>query len=108
MKHTMSKGMKQIAGALVFVLALTVSAYAQAAGAKAARRAPTKPTRPFVVRTAQSLADLERRFRPRNKGGEPMGGGGGAVGLGGAALEKNGGAAAAGPRALAAEYYMPA
>jgi len=63
--------------AMVFVIAMTVCSYAQSAGAGSAQRGPSSPARPFVVRTAQSLADLERRLQPDNKvedliGGEGM------------------------------------
>ncbi|HEX8072334.1 MAG TPA: hypothetical protein VF546_20480 [Pyrinomonadaceae bacterium] len=63
-------------GALIFMCALAVGAGAQTGGAQAARREPTKPTRPFVVRTAQSLAEVEQRLRPENKVEDFIGGAG--------------------------------
>lgn len=39
-----------------------------------ARRAPSEPPRPFVVMSAQSLADLERKLRPEAKGEDLVGG----------------------------------
>jgi mannose-6-phosphate isomerase-like protein (cupin superfamily) len=69
--------MRYILGALIFVSALVAGASAQTTSAPAsARREPTKPTRPYVVRTAQSLAELERRLRPDNKLEEFIGGAG--------------------------------
>lgn len=67
---------KDTVRALIFVLALTASSSAQTGGAKAARREPSRPARPFVVRTAQSLADLERRLRADNKVEDLIGGAG--------------------------------
>ncbi|HEX8774871.1 MAG TPA: cupin domain-containing protein [Pyrinomonadaceae bacterium] len=69
--------MKYILLAAVSLAALAASAPAQMAGAGSTPREPAKPARPFVVLTAQSLADLERKLRPENKvedliGGEGM------------------------------------
>jgi mannose-6-phosphate isomerase-like protein (cupin superfamily) len=63
--------------AFVFVAATSVCAYAQNAAGGPAQRAPSSPARPFVVRTAQSLEELERKLQPENKvedliGGEGM------------------------------------
>ena len=68
---------RQVLTAVVFVAAWAVCSYAQAAGGGEAQRGPSSPARPFVVRTAQSLAELEGRLRPDNKvedliGGEGM------------------------------------
>ena len=38
------------------------------------QRAPSNPTRPFVVMPAQSLADLERKLQPENKAEDLIGG----------------------------------
>ena len=70
----MSKMMINILLATVSLMALAVSASAQSAGAGTTAREPTKPARPFVVLTAQSLADLERKLRPENKVEELIGG----------------------------------
>ena len=69
--------MRLILLATIFLAALVADAPAQSAGASTAAREPTKPSRPFIVLTAQSLADLERKLRPENKvedliGGEGM------------------------------------
>ena len=68
---------RQMLTAVVFVAAWAFCSYAQAAGGGESRRGPSSPARPFVVRTAQSLAELEGRLRPDNKvedliGGEGM------------------------------------
>ena len=59
-----------------FILALAVGSSAQTAATQAARREPSKPARPYVVRTAQSLADLERKLHPENKTEDLIGGAG--------------------------------
>ncbi len=68
--------MKYILGTLIFISALAVNSAAQSAGAGVVQRAPTQPTRPFVVRNAQSLADLERKLQPDNKVEDLIGGAG--------------------------------
>ena len=73
----MLTAMKRALMALVFVIAAAVGSYAQPAGGGSSQRGPSSPARPFVVRTAQSLAELEGRLRPDNKvedliGGEGM------------------------------------
>jgi mannose-6-phosphate isomerase-like protein (cupin superfamily) len=70
--------MKYILLAAGALIVLAVSSPAQSAGAVGSTtREPSKPARPFVVLTAQSLGDLERKLRPENKvedliGGEGM------------------------------------
>jgi mannose-6-phosphate isomerase-like protein (cupin superfamily) len=69
--------MKRITIAMTYVVALAVSSSAQTTGGGSTQREPSKPARPFVVLTAQSLGDLERKLRPDNKvedliGGEGM------------------------------------
>ena len=56
------------------ICAVAISSPAQTDGA--ARRAPTEPARPFVVMSAQSLADLERKLRPEAKAEDLTGGAG--------------------------------
>lgn len=73
----MLTGMKYLLGAVVFVAALSASSSAQMAKSGAAQREPSKAARPFIVLTAQSLGDLERKLQPDNKvedliGGEGM------------------------------------
>ena len=58
----------------VFILALASVSSAQTTGTQATKREPSKPARPFVVRKAQSLADLERRLHPDNKVEDLIGG----------------------------------
>src|SRR5437588_5283003 len=70
----MLKGTKQIIWTLVFIVALAVHTFAQTPAPKEARREPSKPARPFVVRTAQTLAELERRLRADNKAEDLIGG----------------------------------
>jgi mannose-6-phosphate isomerase-like protein (cupin superfamily) len=70
--------MKLMLMAMIFVIAAALSSQAQTIGAGAAQqREPSKASRPFIVLTAQSLGDLERRLQPENKvedliGGEGM------------------------------------
>ena len=56
------------------VCAFAVISFAQGGGSEAARRGPSEPARPFVVMSAQSLAELERRLRPEAKGEDLHGG----------------------------------
>src|SRR6266545_7955525 len=42
--------------------------------AQSVERAPSKPTRPFVVMPAQSLSDLERKLQSENKAEDLIGG----------------------------------
>lgn len=56
--------------ACVCVLAGCALAQTESAG----RRAPSEPSRPFVVMTAQTLADLERKLRPEAKAEDLHGG----------------------------------
>ena len=62
-----------LASALV-VCALSVVSFAQGGAPAPAERAPAEPLRPFVVLTAQSLSDLERRVRAENRAEDLMGG----------------------------------
>jgi mannose-6-phosphate isomerase-like protein (cupin superfamily) len=61
--------------AFVFTAALAASASAQITGsATTTVRGPSSPIRPFVVLTAQSVADVERKLHPENKTEELIGG----------------------------------
>jgi mannose-6-phosphate isomerase-like protein (cupin superfamily) len=60
--------------AIVSVVLLSVSVWAQSTGTGAGEREPTKPLRPFVVLNAQSLSDLEKKLQPANKVEELLGG----------------------------------
>ena len=68
------KSVKRVAWAALSVSALAVVASAQTAGAP--RREPTRAARPFVVESAQSLADLEEKLRAGNKTEDLIGGDG--------------------------------
>ena len=62
-------------GLVLLITALAINLPAQSVSGTAQReRAPSAPTRPFVVLQAQSLSDLERRLRPENKVEELIGG----------------------------------
>lgn len=62
--------------AFVFAAAAASAASAQTTGsATTTLRGPSSPARPFVVMTAQSVADVERKLHPEtNKGEELIGG----------------------------------
>ncbi|MBD0371345.1 MAG: hypothetical protein ICV60_10955 [Pyrinomonadaceae bacterium] len=67
---------KQALGLTLLITALAINLPAQSDGNAQTARAPSTPTRPFVVLTAQSLSDLERRLQPDNKVEELIGGAG--------------------------------
>jgi len=62
--------------AVAFAAAAAAGASAQVTGsATATVRGPSSPTRPFVVMTAQTVSDVERKLHPAaNKGEELIGG----------------------------------
>jgi mannose-6-phosphate isomerase-like protein (cupin superfamily) len=62
----------RVLSALACACAVAVASQAQTQGE--ARRGPSEPARPFVVLSAQSLADLERRLRPEAKAEDLHGG----------------------------------
>ncbi|HEX9919646.1 MAG TPA: cupin domain-containing protein [Pyrinomonadaceae bacterium] len=59
---------------LAFVCASAVGSLAQTGAEGTGSRAPSEPSRPFVVMTAQTLAELERRLRPEAKAEDLIGG----------------------------------
>jgi mannose-6-phosphate isomerase-like protein (cupin superfamily) len=59
---------------LVFAIAAAATALGQSTTASSAQRRPSTATRPVVVMTGQSVAELERRLRPDNKAEELFGG----------------------------------
>jgi mannose-6-phosphate isomerase-like protein (cupin superfamily) len=61
---------------LACVCASVVVSVAQTGAEGAGKRAPSEPSRPFVVMTAQTLAELERRLRPEAKAEDLIGGAG--------------------------------
>ena len=73
MNQTMLTRMKHVSGAMFVVVVLAITASGQAREA-APQRAPSNPTRPFVVMPAQSLADLEQKLRSENKAEDLIGG----------------------------------
>jgi len=66
--------LNQVLGVLACVCGLTVASVAQSQGAT--RRGPSEPARPFVVMTAQSLAEFERQVRGGGKADDLHGGAG--------------------------------
>ena len=64
--------LKYIAGIVCLGLAFAISSMAQPA--QTTERVPSTPKRPFVVMTAQSLGDLERKLKPENKAEDLIGG----------------------------------
>jgi len=64
------------AGRILFAIGIlaTTTIVATAQTGPAGERKPTKPIRPFVVMTAQSLADVEKKLQPSNKVEELIGG----------------------------------
>lgn len=63
------------ARAFVFAAALAAGASAQTREKPEAGRGPSSPVRPYVVMTAQTVAEVERRLHPqKNKGEELIGG----------------------------------
>lgn len=63
--------LKHIPGTIFVVVILAISSSGQSVGPQ---RAPSNPTRPFVVMPAQSLSDLERKLQPENKAEDLLGG----------------------------------
>ncbi|MET0624009.1 MAG: hypothetical protein ABW250_13575 [Pyrinomonadaceae bacterium] len=55
-------------------LACVASAQTAAGGTTTPTRGPSSPARPFVVMTAQTVADVERKLHPENKTEELIGG----------------------------------
>jgi mannose-6-phosphate isomerase-like protein (cupin superfamily) len=69
MNRTMFSTLKAVPVLVLIALGLCVSASAQTV-----ERAPSKPTRPFVVMPAQSLSDLQRKIQSENKAEDLIGG----------------------------------
>lgn len=72
----MTLKLRHVVGAVFLMSTLVVCAQAQAGSTTTAQRAPSKPARPFVVRNAQTLADLERKLQTENKAEDLIGGAG--------------------------------
>ena len=71
----MTSSIRRAACALLFAGALSAGVSAQTTGNAGTQRTPSGPIRPYVVLTAQSLADVERKLHPEtNKGHELIGG----------------------------------
>lgn len=73
--HMILKTAQRALSLLVFMLLSAAGLHAQTAATAPTRRAPSKPVRPFLVRSAQSLAELEKEL-PANKVEELIGGAG--------------------------------
>jgi mannose-6-phosphate isomerase-like protein (cupin superfamily) len=67
--------LKHVPGMILVVVSLAISSSAQTAQ-PATQRAPSNPTRSFVVMPAQSLSDLEQKLRTENKAEDLIGGAG--------------------------------
>ena len=72
MNHIMLAKLKYVPAIIGVTIALAIVGFAQTQ--PATQRAPSNPTRPFVVLPAQSLADLERKLQADNKVEELIGG----------------------------------
>ena len=70
----MLKRIKRTLGVFAFVFVLVITSSAQSPGT--GQRVPVSPTRQFVVLSAQSLGDLERKLRTENKTEDLIGGAG--------------------------------
>ena len=71
----MSTSIRNAVRAFVFAASVAAGASAQTTEKQAGGRAPSSPIRPFVVLTAQSVADVGRKLHPEtNKGHELIGG----------------------------------
>jgi mannose-6-phosphate isomerase-like protein (cupin superfamily) len=71
----MSTSIRNAACALLLVAAAAAVAAAQTTPKQTEVRAPSSPIRPYVVLSAQSVADVERKLHPEtNKGHELIGG----------------------------------
>jgi mannose-6-phosphate isomerase-like protein (cupin superfamily) len=73
MNQTMLRRTKYISAVISFAFVLATGASGQTTDTTA-QRAPSSPTRPFVVMPAQSLADLEKKLQPENKAEDLIGG----------------------------------
>ncbi|HWS90060.1 MAG TPA: hypothetical protein VN282_24035 [Pyrinomonadaceae bacterium] len=71
----MTSSIRSAVCAFVLTAVSAAGASAQTTEKQTAGRAPSNPIRPYVVLTAQSLADVERKLHPEtNKGHELIGG----------------------------------
>jgi mannose-6-phosphate isomerase-like protein (cupin superfamily) len=75
MNQIMLAKMKNVSAIAVLTITLAVAVLGQSTET-AAQRTPSSPARPFVVMTAQSVADLERKLQPDNKAEDLIGGAG--------------------------------
>ena len=67
----MSITVRHLLASLFCLISVSILAVAQTPGAD---KQPSKPIRPFVVMTGQSLADLDKKLQPSNKVEELIGG----------------------------------
>jgi mannose-6-phosphate isomerase-like protein (cupin superfamily) len=71
----MALSIRNVVSAFVFAAATATVASGQTTGSgTTAQRGPSSPARKFVVMTAQSVADVERKLHPENKVEELIGG----------------------------------
>jgi mannose-6-phosphate isomerase-like protein (cupin superfamily) len=73
MNQNMLARIRYIPAIISIAIALAISSSGQSVKT-AAQRAPSTPTRPFVVMPAQSLSDLERKLQSDNKAEDLIGG----------------------------------
>ena len=72
-KQRILTAIKRSTETILITIAFTISIAAQSPET-GTQRAPSNPTRPFVVMPAQSLSDLERKLQPENKAEDLIGG----------------------------------
>jgi mannose-6-phosphate isomerase-like protein (cupin superfamily) len=71
----MSSSIRHAVCAFIFVAAVAAGSSAQTTEKQTEARGPSSPIRPYVVLSAQALADVERKLHPEtNKGHELIGG----------------------------------
>ncbi|MBV9927425.1 MAG: hypothetical protein JOZ96_20570 [Acidobacteria bacterium] len=70
----MSSIIRNVACALAFVAAAACVASAQTANKTATERGPSKPIRPYVVKSGQAVEDVVKKLHPENKVEEFIGG----------------------------------
>lgn len=67
---------KHCIATLILIAAASVSLFGQSEKTDSAQKKPSEPIRPFVVLSAQSLADLEKKLSTENKVEDLIGGAG--------------------------------
>jgi mannose-6-phosphate isomerase-like protein (cupin superfamily) len=72
----LTRSLRCLTGGALFSVIVVVSASAQTSETSSAQREPTRPIRPVVVLSAQSLDDLKQKLQPDNKVEDLIGGAG--------------------------------